>query len=375
MSGRMRIVFLIPSMAPGGTERQLKYLISGLADDHEIHLVCTRKEGAWYTSAAEQCVSARCLHQDSVWNPRNGKDFEGVFREIQPHVVHSFLFGFDVYASRAARRCHVPVVLSSRRELATWMKGRHRWIQQRANGYVDGIVANCAAVKQFVVEQEQVSPDKVHVIPNGIDVEVFEASQEQQGLRETLGLPVDKRIVGMVANFSPVKDHGLFVGMAERLLAQRDDIHFVLVGQGPTEDTIRGTIDTQGWGQHITFLPGREDIASVYGAMDVAVLTSRMEGSPNTILEAMASGTPVVAGAVGGIPELIEDGVTGRLIAERSPEDFAEAIRATLDDADGYEDLVREAREWVTRERRVEQLVAAYKHYYADLLNRKGVGL
>lgn len=367
---RTRVCFVLPTLAPGGTERQLLYLLEGLKSTHACSVICTRTAGAWSGAARATGAHVVELATRGGWDLRIRGRARAAFRELRPHVVQTFLFGLELPVVRAARDAGAPAVVSCRRELAAWMKPRHLRAQRKANALVDCIVANSRAVARFAAEQESLAVETVRLIPNGIDAEclVDRAKNALAAVRQTL--PPGRRTVGILANFSPVKDHALFLAAAAILIRRRRDIQFLLVGSGPLRGAIESTVRRDAMQDHFTFASTEHDAAGFLAAMDVCVLTSRREGSPNAVLEAMALGRPVVAAAVGGVPELVEHGASGVLVASRAPEDFAHAIERCLDDPVWSASLGAGARERVRREFSVERMVGSYRALYAELLAR-----
>lgn len=368
---KARICFVIPSLAPGGTERQLLYLIDGLRTTYECVVICTREEGAWAGSARDAGATIHALHTFGGWDLRIQPRASRVFRAQRPRIVHTFLFGLDLSVNRAARRAGVPVLISSRRELAAWMKPRHVRAQRKANELVDCIVANSDAVADFSAQQEEADRNAFRVIHNGIDIESFRPKCDCEEIRKQFGIASHKKIVGMVANFSAVKDHPLFLALATLLFAQHDDIHFLLVGTGPNRENIEAAILAEKMQPYFTIAATEEDAASFIAAMDVCVQTSLREGFPNAVMEAMALGKPVVAANVGGIPELINDGVSGVLVSSRRPEDFAAAVLRCLEDSTLAATLGRAARERIRSRFTVDRMVGSYRALYGELLPRQ----
>ena len=369
MRERSRICFVIPSLERGGTERQLLYLLRGLAEAKDLCVICTREKGALWQEAAK-FAEVRALGLSSAWDPRLRHRMQQAFVVWRPDIVHSFMFGFDYQVNVAARKADVPVVLSSRRQLATWKRPRHVRLQKKANALVDGIVANSEAVAAFASEQEDEPRERYKVIRNGVDANVFQDPGNSVRVAERLSIPSSRKVIGMVANFSPVKDHDLFVRMAVELLRCRDDLHFLLVGEGPLKVTIDEQIRAAGLSNSFTIASAEDDIADYYALMSVAVLCSKAEGSPNAVMEAMAAGKPVVAAKVGGVPELIAEGVTGRLIESRSPADFADAIEDLLEDPEEAARIGAAAASYVGESLSVDRMVGEYSALYAELLER-----
>jgi glycosyltransferase involved in cell wall biosynthesis len=370
---KRRICYVVPSLGTGGTERQLLALMRGLAEEYQITVVCTRTDGAW-AGDARRLAKVKVLSLRSGWDPRMGRALRREFRQSKPDIVHSFMFGFDHAVNKAARAENVPVVISSRRQLADWKKTRHVKLQRKANLLVDGIVANSRAVAEYAAAQENETPDRYTVIYNGIDAEKFVSNTDRTIVRKRLGVPDGKVVVGMVANYTPVKDHVLFVKMAGELCRRRDDVHFVLVGSGPLRGEIDRQIRAKGLAGHVTQLTTIAELPDVYRIMSVKVLTSQNEGFPNVVMEAMASGTPVVASAAGGIPELIENGVTGSLMTSRDPSAFADAVEKYLNDADTARTVGGAAARRIRERFSMGKMVDGYRALYADLLARKGGG-
>jgi glycosyltransferase involved in cell wall biosynthesis len=369
-----RLCYVIPTLERGGTETQLLHLIRGLASDHAITVLLAKGGGDLVDDARSAGARLRELNLRSGWDLRQGFTLRRLISEIEPDIVHTFLFGFDLATNRAARRCDVPVVISSRRELATWMKPRHLHLQCKANAFADCIVANSRAAADYACQREGGDPARYLVIYNGIHADDFVTRTDPGLAKETLGIPRDAPVLGMVANFSPVKDHRLFLDAAKLLTDNISDLHLLLVGKGALEATIGARIAELGLSRRVTRVNARGDIAECYAAMDVVALTSQVEGFPNALMEAMAAGKPVVAPIVGGVPELITDGETGRLVATRKPSDFADAIVRLLTDRQTPRRMGRSAAHHVRQTFTVERLVEAHRSLYADLLAQNGVG-
>ncbi|GMV99210.1 MAG: glycosyl transferase [Candidatus Hydrogenedentota bacterium] len=363
-----RVCYVIPTLDMGGTERQLICLMKGLIHDFEITVICTRYEGTLAGEARRMGAYVRQAESWGGWDFTLERKIRNMFRQHRPDIVHTFMFGFDLPVNKAARATGVPVVISSRRQRATWKKARHIRIQKKANLLADAIVANSNAVREFACEQEGLDPAAVRVIYNGIDADAFVSSAMPTMVRERFDLPHEPIIVGMVANFSPAKDHELFVQAAEHLLSQRDNLHFLMAGAGPYRKEVLTRIRNSKWSSRFSRVSTIQEIADLYRIMSVCVLTSKTEGFPNTVLEAMAANRPVVAAAVGGIPEQIEDGITGRLIRDRRPESFAEAIAHLIEHPQEAEAMGQRAGESVRARFSVESMVNSYRNLYRELL-------
>jgi len=370
-----RIAYVIPSLSVGGTEWQLIHLLRGLSKDYRLLVICTLHDGALAGDARRlgarvRVIGSRC----GGWDPRLRKKIAHILGGHRPDVLHSFLFGFDLWANQAARDAGVPVVISSRRQLATWRKRRHLWIQRKANGLVDAIVANSQAVAEYTIRQEGINPDLVRVIHNGVDADDFVSAVDTDQIRARYGIPAKSHVITSMANFSEVKDYPLFVDTAEALLRMRSDVHFLMVGNGPLVSAIEHRLREKRLAPRFTRISTVSERADIYALARVSVLCSKMEGFPNVVIEAMAAGTPVVAAAVGGVKELVQDGVSGRLVDSRKPEDFARTIAAVLEDPEGSQAMAERAAQQVRRELPMAKMIDGHRALYDELLARAGAG-
>ena len=365
-----RITYIIPSLSMGGTERQLICLMRGLAHEADLTVICTHGDGVLGGEARRLGAHVHIAGDRSGWDFRMRRAIYRLLMAHRPNIVHTFLFGFDLFANQAARDAGIPVVLSSRRELATWSKRRHIWLQRKANTLVDCIVANSQSVADYAIAREGADPALYRVIPNGIHADDFVTDVDPALLRRRYNIPFHRHIVGIVANFSPVKDHELFVAAAAALLRQRADVHFLMVGAGPLAEHIAHLTAKKGIQDCFTRITTASEIDCMYAMMDVSVLCSKAEGFPNAVIESMAARRPVVAAATGGIPELVQDGVTGRLVTTRDPQDFANAISWALDHPAEAGAMVQRAEDFVRRELSIEKMVGRYRELYSGLLGQ-----
>jgi glycosyltransferase involved in cell wall biosynthesis len=174
---------------------------------------------------------------------------------------------------------------------------------------------------------------RTEVVLHGIDVEgIRELRASRDEVRKELGLRADGTIVGTVANLRAIKGNAELFAAARMVLDEEPDIRFVTVGQGPQEQELRALHAELGLGDGLRMLGHRTDAVRVMGACDLFCLASRREGLPVALMEALALGLPVVATHVGGIPEVVTDGVEGRLVPPRDPRALADAVLALARD-------------------------------------------
>lgn len=170
---------------------------------------------------------------------------------------------------------------------------------------------------------------------NGVDTQVFQPRPREPrdgGLRESLGLAPDVPLVGFVGRLSPEKGPSVFVRAALLLHSREPEAHLVMVGEGPLETDVRQLAQRFGLEERLHFAGTRRDMPAVYNALDIVVSSSHSEAMPLALMEAMASGLPIVATRVGGVPDLVEHGETGWLVAPGDFDDIAGCCAALIRD-------------------------------------------
>jgi teichuronic acid biosynthesis glycosyltransferase TuaC len=241
-----------------------------------------------------------------------------------------YFYPDGVAAVLLGRTLGKPVVITARGtdiNLISHFRLARRWLRWAARRAA-GIVAVSEALRDRLIELGA-SGCRIEVLRNGVDLDLF-APKDRAAARRDLGLDPDGPVVLAVSSLVRWKGVDLVI----RAVAALPSAHLVIVGEGPEAGALRRLAEALRLRERVRFLgPLPQDrLASWYHAADVLVLASAREGCPNVLLEALACGTPVVAAAVGGVPEIVRDAAAGRLVAERTSETFTCAIRDLLAD-------------------------------------------
>jgi glycosyltransferase involved in cell wall biosynthesis len=237
-------------------------------------------------------------------------------------------------AARVALPGRAPAFVHTEHNL--W--GRYRAPTRWANRVTWRRNAAAVAVSAAVADSVRARRPRPEVVVHGLDAG-RPAPLPRAAALAALGLDPGGPVVGTVGNLTAKKDHATLVAAMARLADERPDARVVVVGAGPLEADLRAQVARSGLGDRVTLAGSRGDVAEILGAFDVFVLSSRVEGLPIALLEAMAAARPCVATAVGGIPEVIGDGVDGLLVPPGDPEALAGAVAKLLADPDRRADL------------------------------------
>ena len=326
----MKIVYCIDHLRPDGTQRVVAQLMDGLAArGHQQAVLCLTKspdvqlvERLRATGSEVRCVGRPAL----LGGYGLGSAFRWLKRE-RFDVAVTCLFYADVLGRTLARLAGVPRIVTSLRARNVHYTGWQRWLVRRTMRWADRVVLNSAAVRDFASAEEGAPPDRIVVIPNGIDLAPYSHPITRLALCAELGLPNEAVLIGSVGRLTRQKGYDLLIeALAQSALTSA---HLLLSGAGEEADRLTAQARQRGLAERVHLLGYRRDVPRWLGALDLYVQPSRFEGMPNAVLEAMAAGCPIVASAVDGLQELIDDGGQGWLV---QPEE-ASALAHTIDRA------------------------------------------
>jgi glycosyltransferase involved in cell wall biosynthesis len=217
---------------------------------------------------------------------------------------------------------------------------------------------------------------KLSLVQNGVEIPpVVRAPDERMRARAYLRLLPEEPVVGIIARLTPVKDHRTFLLAAQHIHAQMPEVKFAIVGDGPERTALEEFTDSLGIHDVVRFIGSVPSSNLVLPAFDIAVLCSRHEGMPNALLEAGAWGIPLVASAVGGVPEIVLDGRTGFLTPPGAPDTMAERVTSLLQDPLQRTLMGDRARQLVTEKYSVTTMIRHYELIYRQVAAMRGVRL
>jgi glycosyltransferase involved in cell wall biosynthesis len=234
----------------------------------------------------------------------------------------------------------------------------------------DALIAVSKTVKEDLVSLGVARPDRIRVLPLGLDLGAFGRDPLPRGALRGPGAAPGP-LVGMVGRLVRIKDIPTFLEAARLVHNSMPDSTFALVGDGEERSLLEGQVDRLGLRNAVRFHGWRRDLAGVYGDLDVVVNSSRNEGTPVALIEALAAGRPVVATRVGGTPDLLRDGAYGRLVPPADPRALAEAILSVLADPAQARERAQAGRAHVLAQYDVGRLVEDVDHLYRELLTSK----
>lgn len=362
------VVHVVNSLAVGGLENGVVNLVNTTAARFRHVIVCMTADGPLHGRLRPE-VEVVVLGKRPGQDPWALVRLVRLLRHLRPLIVHSRNWP-AVDAIPAARVARVPLVIHGEhgREVAD-PEGRdlrRNRIRRALAPLVHHFVTVSADLRRWLIEDVRVPAAKVTAIHNGVDLSRFGRAGKLES-RMRLSLPADASIVGTVGRLDPVKDQAGLIRAFAQVRAQHPAALLVVAGDGPCRAELERVAAGLGQRDHVRLLGNRDDIPTVMSALDVFVLPSIAEGISNTILEAMATGLPVVATRIGGNPELVEEGVGGALVPRSDPDALAAAIAAYTGDAELRRRHGQASRQRAIGHFSLERMAQAYANLYTAL--------
>jgi glycosyltransferase involved in cell wall biosynthesis len=289
--------------------------------------------------------------------------------EVRADVVHNHMYRAETVGTRAAialgeighRRPYVVSTIHSSRIRSE----EDRQHLRDLTPHMDQLIAVSRAIEHKLVDEERIHAP-VRLIYNGVDLSRYDHQEPCCTLPEEYGMEPGSQIVGVVARLEPEKGHPTLLEAWPLVLRSCPNAYLLIVGEGSRRAALEAQVRELRIAHRVVFTGRRDDIPAVTAALDVAVLPSYREAQGLTILEAMALSRPVVASNVGGIPEMINDGVTGLLVRPHDAEALAAAIARLLRDHSYADTLARAGHDLVHDRFCIELMVAAVQTIYDE---------
>jgi glycosyltransferase involved in cell wall biosynthesis len=367
----INICFVIDTIESptAGTEKQLLLLIEHLSRSHFRPYLSVLRSSKWLKEQFHGCETY-CADIPSF---KTTAGWKGVWRlqkflknkqidVIQVHFRDAGIAG--ILAGRIAGR---KKIIATRRNQGYWMNGRELLVQKILNRFVACFVANSISTKNWAARIEGISPDRINVIYNAIELEPFLACDNnfREQNRKKLNISKDAFVVGIVANLRPVKAIDVFLKAAAIVNEKINNACFLIVGDGLERNRLENLAVHLGIKDDVLFLGRKENIPQILSTFNIGVLSSKSESLPNAVLEYLASGLPIVCTEVGGIRELITSSQYGHIVPVDDPSTMADAIETIFNKkkqclASGVSIIIRE-------NFNIQKVIEQYENLYKSI--------
>lgn len=357
----VRILHLNNEAGWRGGERQVLLLADALKKRGITNAIACRPGGLLEQQARESQIQVLPLGGNAV-----AAAFHLIGAAAGFDLIHSHTGRTHSLAAATAFRHRKPIAVTRRVDFPPRSSPVNRFKYR--------IATEIICISQFISTQLQdwgVPSHKLRVIRSAVSLPSLSSMESYSKLRDNWEVSADQRIVGNIAALVGHKDHATFLRAAHEIVAQRNDVTFVVIGEGKLHEDLLQLRRELGLEQKVKFLGYLARAEQFLPAFDVFALSSCMEGLGSIILDAFAAGVPVVATAAGGIPELVRDGETGLLAPVGNASALAASIMRLLDNRIEANQLTLRAKEWVADEFSVDRMADRYLEVYDEVLNRR----
>jgi glycosyltransferase involved in cell wall biosynthesis len=365
--GRVRVVEVMATGTNGGAQEHVYSLVTRLNREcYEVRVV-SLSHGSSVRRLQKAGIDVTVV--DEPDDRRSVRALAELLAPFQPEVVHNHMYRAEVVGTRAAlllgeKGCRRPAVIS------TVHSSRVRCAEDRQNlrnltPLMDRLIVVSRAIEEKIREEGR-RGIPVSLIYNGVDLQRYNHQQPCCTLHDEYSIPEDAPIVGVVARLEAEKGHRTLLDAWPDVLAAQPRAWLLIVGEGSERDALEAQAASLGIAERVVFTGRREDVPAVTAALDVSVLPSYREAQGLSVLEAMALSRPVVASKVGGIPEMIDDGVSGLLVPPNDCEALAAAIVRLLSDHPLADVIARRGHDMVHERFCIEKMVTSVESIYDE---------
>lgn len=364
---RLRVCHVMLTMDAGGAEKLVFDLMETL-NNVDFFLFCLDSEGIWYDRAnvkARQCADAgegRGGYWERVRQLVNFVDVSAI------DVLHAHTHRSHVHCVLARFMTHVPVVVTFH-GAGFYYTRKILWERKLLSYATDRMVAVSEATRQSVCSRTGISPSKITVIRNGIDINYFTPCEvsTKRNIRRQLGIPEDAFVIGTIGRFSPEKNYKMLIRCFAQLRAMYQDVWLIMVGDGACRGDIESEMKVLGVSDYCV-LPGiQSNVLPWLHAMDVFCLTSLTEGSSIALLEASSCGLPVVVTNTGGNAEIVKHTLSGFVVPVDDEKAYTDSLKFLFENSIMREQMSNESAKFVRQFYTSEQMAEAYDKLYKDV--------
>ncbi len=302
-------------------------------------------------------------------------DIYKLIKKRHIHILRTHKYRANLYGRLAGWLAGVNVMIAS---LHIDYGNKDEYLGRRISNRLlsnvtDKIIAVSESVKRDAIKYDRIEPLKISVIRNGVDTDKFDGAKFPDNIKNEFSVTEKDIVIGFVGRIVNSKGLIYLINAFSQLKKTYDNISLFIVGDGSLRDDLEKEVKKIAIHNNVVFTGKRRNIPDFLSCFDIFVLPSIKEGLPNSLLEAMAMGKPIVAAKVGGIPEVLQNGTTGLIVPPRDPESLAKAIKSLIDDEHRAKNIGNAARKFILENYSIKSTVQKWQTLYISILKTKGM--
>lgn len=365
-SRKIKIIYVTAALETGGAEMFLLDLVTHLdRQKFDPAIVAMIGGGAleprFRAAGAPLYIYGRHFRWRYFSAPLQIIQLWRLFRREKPQIVHTQLFGPDVFGRLAAWLAGVPVIVTTEQNINRDQSWLRELLKKWTYYLTDQVVAISAAVKKYTVARYGVPPEKIEIIPNDVDVKNFQS--EILNLKSEIKKPAGKKVILTIGRLVPQKGHRYLLEAFAKL-KDRENYELWIAGEGPLRSCLEKQTKDLGIDDQVRFLGERSDVPALLAQADLFVFPSLWEGLGIALLEAALAKAPIVATAVDGVLDILQDNITGRLVEAADSQVLAIAMEEALANSEQTKEMAERAYQFVKENFDVKVVVKKYEGLY-----------
>ena len=361
----LHVAHIIDELPPDGAERLLVDILKHRDPARRYSVVCLIRGGVLADELERMGISVVVIARRSRLDWALLLRLRDWLLREDVQVVHTHLFTADCWGRIAARLAGIECIFSTVHSTNTWKRRLHRLVDWSLSWISSRVIACSHEVGEILVDRDHLSRQRVAVIANGVDMARFDQVKAAD-LSAEFGIPEDVPVMAVIGRLHPAKGHAELIPALESLGRGLEAFFCLFVGDGELREELEQAVKARGLEGKVIFTGLRRDVPSLLKRVDIVLMPSRWEGLPMALLEAMAMAKPVLATAVGGIPDVIEHGHTGLLVEPGNGKELADQLRVLVGDRELQSRLGQRARELVVQRYDVHVTARRYDDLYDD---------
>ena len=370
----IQTIHVIYRLDTGGLQNGIVNLINNMDTSKFENAICCLTQGGDFEKRLNKNIKVSKMFK------KPGNDYQlyikliKYLKEIKPTIVHTRNWaGMDGII--AAKIAGVPIIVHGEHGFEitdlTGQNKKRKFIRKLVlSTMIDKIVTVSKNLKNRLINEIKIKPEKIIHIPNGVDTNKFNI-YKKEFIRKKFGFKKEDFIIGIVARLDPIKNHKTLIFAFKEIVTIHPNTNLAIVGDGSLRNKLENQTYQLGIKNKVIFMGERDDVPEILKTFDIFVLPSLNEGMSNTILEAMATGIPVIASNVGGNPELVIDGETGFLFPTNDVESLVQKIKTYILHPELKQKHGYNAHKRVEEKFSLDQMVRRYEELYVELVERK----
>lgn len=364
---RRLVVHIIDELPPDGAERLLVDILKHRSPDFDYLVLCLVSGGALLQEILALGVPVKVIGKKRKIDLLMFLQLVQWLLKHKPDVVHTHLFTADSWGRLAAAITRTPVIYSTVHSTNSWKNWLHRTIDRILARFSTKVIACSGEVAKVLTEKDHIPSTRIKTIMNGISLTRFDSINTVDLIKE-FDISPKAISIAMVGRLHPAKGHQDILQVMEYFLRENVSCSLIIIGSGELQKDIQTQIQKRRLEQVVTLAGQRNDVLQILSAVDIFVMPSRWEGLPMALLEAMALGKAVIATAVGGIPEVINDNQNGFLVPPGDICSLQSKLRNLIADETLRKRLGKEARSVVYNRFNAAIVARQYESLYSDCL-------